>query len=63
MGLAHAHAQAQAGLKARQGVGNMVAVIPRVVAQDWSDVPADGVSVGEIALRGTTVRSRCAATR
>ena len=48
-------ATAQARLKARQGVGNMVSVVPRVVAEDGTDVPADGVTTGEIALRGNNV--------
>ncbi len=45
----------QAQLKARQGVGNVVAEHPRVVAPDGSDVPADGATMGEIALRGNDV--------
>ena len=42
-------------LKARQGVGNVIAQTVRVVAEDGSDVPADGESLGEIALRGNNV--------
>ncbi len=42
----------RARLKARQGVANVIAEAPRVVAQDGSDVPADGETLGEIALRG-----------
>jgi fatty-acyl-CoA synthase len=45
----------QARLKARQGVGNMIACTPRVVTRDGADVPADGATVGEIALRGNNV--------
>ncbi|MFF5986023.1 acyl--CoA ligase family protein [Prauserella flavalba] len=45
----------QARLKARQGVGNMIACRVRVVDADGADVPADGTSVGEIALRGNNV--------
>ncbi|MFC4943102.1 acyl--CoA ligase family protein [Pseudonocardia sp. GCM10023141] len=45
----------QARLKARQGVGNMIAFTPRVIAADGSDVPADGTTVGQIALRGNNV--------
>jgi fatty-acyl-CoA synthase len=45
----------QARLKARQGVGNVVAEVARVVADDGSDVPADGETLGEIALRGNDV--------
>jgi fatty-acyl-CoA synthase len=46
---------AQARLKARQGVGNMIAFTPRVIADDGSDVPADGTTTGQIALRGNNV--------
>ncbi len=35
-----------AKLKARQGVGNMIAFTPRVIAADGSDVPADGTRGG-----------------
>jgi fatty-acyl-CoA synthase len=45
----------QARLKARQGVGNMISCQVRVIAGDGTDVPADGASVGEIALRGNNV--------
>ncbi|WP_345417844.1 acyl--CoA ligase family protein [Pseudonocardia xishanensis] len=47
--------RAQARLKARQGVGNMIACTARVVDDGGADVPADGESVGEIALRGNNV--------
>jgi fatty-acyl-CoA synthase len=46
---------AQARLKARQGVGNMISCTARVIADDGSDVAADGLSVGQIALRGNNV--------
>jgi fatty-acyl-CoA synthase len=46
---------AQARLRARQGVGNMIACTVRVIAPDGTDVPADGVTTGEIALRGNNV--------
>jgi fatty-acyl-CoA synthase len=46
---------AQARLKARQGVGNMIACTARVIADDGSDVPADGATTGQIALRGNNV--------
>lgn len=39
----------------RQGVGNIVATPPRVIDKDGHDVPADGESLGEIALRGNNV--------
>ncbi|MEU3273914.1 AMP-binding protein [Saccharomonospora sp. NPDC006951] len=45
----------QARLKARQGVGNMIACMARVIGLDGEDVPADGASIGEIALRGNNV--------
>jgi fatty-acyl-CoA synthase len=45
----------QARMKARQGVANMAAVTPRIVDANGADVPADGATVGEIALRGNTV--------
>ncbi|EHR48759.1 acyl-CoA synthetase (AMP-forming)/AMP-acid ligase II [Saccharomonospora marina XMU15] len=48
-------AEEQARLKARQGVGNMISCQVRVVADDGTDVPADGESVGQIALRGNNV--------
>src|SRR5439155_26740991 len=44
-----------ARLMARQGVGNVIAVGPRVVDADGCDVPADGSTIGEIALRGNDV--------
>ncbi|MEU1792453.1 acyl--CoA ligase family protein [Streptomyces sparsogenes] len=48
-------AAAQARLKARQGVGNMISCVPRVIADDGTDVPADGVTTGQIALRGNNL--------
>ena len=48
-------AAAQAQLKARQGVANVVGSPVRVLDQDAADVPADGVSLGEIVLRGNNV--------
>jgi fatty-acyl-CoA synthase len=45
----------QARLKARQGVGNMISCRARVIGSDGADVPADGTSIGEIALRGNNV--------
>ncbi len=45
----------QAQLKARQGVANVIAEQVRVVAPDGSDVPADGKTMGEIAMRGNDV--------
>jgi fatty-acyl-CoA synthase len=46
---------AQAELKARQGVGNLITQEVRVVDPDGCDVAPDGVAVGEIALRGNNV--------
>jgi fatty-acyl-CoA synthase len=45
----------QARRKARQGVGNMISCAVRVVTEDGADVPQDGETVGEIALRGNNV--------
>jgi fatty-acyl-CoA synthase len=45
-------AQRRIALKARQGVANVIAQPVRVVAEDGSNVPADGETLGEIALRG-----------
>jgi fatty-acyl-CoA synthase len=47
--------EAQARLKARQGVGNMIACTARVIGDDGSDVPPDGTTIGQIALRGNNV--------
>jgi fatty-acyl-CoA synthase len=47
--------EVQARLKARQGVGNMIACTARVIGDDGADVPADGATVGQIALRGNNV--------
>jgi len=44
-----------ARLKARQGVGNVIATPVRVVDPDGRDVPADGSTIGEIALSGNDV--------
>ncbi|MBC2637574.1 MULTISPECIES: acyl--CoA ligase family protein [unclassified Rhodococcus (in: high G+C Gram-positive bacteria)] len=46
---------AQSRLKARQGVGNMISCTVRVIAEDGSDVPADGTTTGQIALRGNNL--------
>ena len=46
---------AQARMKARQGVGNMIACTVRVITEDGSDAPADGATTGQIALRGNNV--------
>ncbi|MGV0791204.1 AMP-binding protein [Mycolicibacterium sp. XJ1819] len=48
-------ADRQARLKARQGVPNMIAAAARVIGRDGTDVPADGHTTGEIALRGNNV--------
>jgi fatty-acyl-CoA synthase len=48
-------ADEQAALRARQGVANVVGERPRVLDDDDRDVPADGRTKGEIALRGNNV--------
>ncbi|SHN43091.1 AMP-binding protein [Cryptosporangium aurantiacum] len=48
-------ADAQARMKARQGVGNMISCTARVIGDDGADVPADGRTTGQIALRGNNV--------
>ena len=45
----------QGRIKARQGVGNVIAEDLRVVDADGRDVPADAATIGEIALRGNNV--------
>jgi fatty-acyl-CoA synthase len=45
----------QAAIKARQGVGNIISQEVRVVDPDGGDVPADGKTLGEIALRGNNI--------
>jgi fatty-acyl-CoA synthase len=45
----------RARMRARQGVGNMIACTPRVIADDGTDVPADGSTIGQIALRGNNL--------
>jgi fatty-acyl-CoA synthase len=49
---AEADADELARLMSRQGVGNVIAVPPRVVDAAGQDVPMDGETLGEIALRG-----------
>ena len=46
---------AQAKLKARQGVANVIGQTVRVVDRQGSDVPADARTMGEIAIRGNNV--------
>jgi fatty-acyl-CoA synthase len=50
--LPHDH---QASLRARQGVGNVVSEQPRVIDDSGDDVPADGETIGEVALRGNNI--------
>lgn len=45
----------QAKLKARQGVGNIISDQLRVVDHQGVDVPADGQTIGEIAIKGNNV--------
>ena len=44
-----------ARLRARQGIGNIVALPLRVLDEAGDDVPSDGATVGEIAVRGNAV--------
>jgi fatty-acyl-CoA synthase len=48
-------AEDQARLRARQGVGNIVALPMRVIGPDGRDVPADGETMGELAAKGNDV--------
>ncbi|MBW3604153.1 MAG: acyl--CoA ligase family protein [Actinobacteria bacterium] len=48
-------ADEQVELRSRQGVANVVGERPRVVDEHGEDVPADGETEGEIALRGNNV--------
>ena len=45
----------QARIKARQGVGTLVTSSVRVIDDSGADVPADGQTQGEIAIRGNNV--------
>ncbi len=45
----------QARIKARQGVGNVISGRARVVDDAGADVPANGETIGEIALRGNNL--------
>ena len=45
----------QARIKARQGVGTLVTSSVRVIDAEGADVPADGTTQGEIAIRGNNV--------
>ena len=45
----------QARLRARQGQGYITAEEVRVVDRDGRDVPCDGETLGEVALRGNTI--------
>ncbi|MER5627666.1 acyl--CoA ligase family protein [Streptosporangium sp. NPDC002544] len=48
-------ADEQALLRARQGVSNLVSCAMRVLDAEGLDVPRDGETIGEVALRGNTV--------
>lgn len=48
-------AEEQARLRARQGVGNVVADGLRVITDDGSDVAGDAETMGELAVRGNNV--------
>ncbi len=45
----------QSRLRARQGVSNLVSCAMRVLDAKGRDVPRDGQTIGEVALRGNTV--------
>jgi acyl-CoA synthetase (AMP-forming)/AMP-acid ligase II len=45
----------QARIKARQGVGYVIAEQTRVVDENMQDVPADGETMGEVIMRGNNV--------
>src|SRR5215210_2046146 len=45
----------QARMKARQGVGYVIAEQTRVVDEQMNDVPADGETMGEVVMRGNNV--------
>jgi fatty-acyl-CoA synthase len=49
--------QARSRMMARQGVGMIVTDGVRVVEKDMTDVPRDGVTMGEIVMRGNDVMS------
>ena len=49
--------QARYKMMARQGVGMIVTDGVRVVAKDMTDVPRDGVTMGEVVMRGNDVMS------
>jgi fatty-acyl-CoA synthase len=44
-----------ARLRARQGIGNVIAAPLRVLDPEGADVPADGLTIGELAIRGNDV--------
>lgn len=48
-------AEERARLKANQGVSGIHSVFTRVVAANDSDVPPDGVTLGEVVMRGNNV--------
>jgi fatty-acyl-CoA synthase len=48
-------AERRATLKARQGVGNVIAEQLRVVGEGGEDVPTDGETIGEAVVRGNNV--------
>jgi fatty-acyl-CoA synthase len=48
-------AEEQARLNARQGQGNLTSDLVRVVDEAMNDVPRDGVTMGEVVMRGNIV--------
>ena len=51
----HASPEERARLLARQGQGQTVADLVRVVDKDMDDVPRDGATMGEVVMRGNNV--------
>ncbi len=45
----------QAGYRARQGQGYITAELVRVVDENMTDVPKDGLTIGEVVMRGNNV--------
>jgi len=45
----------KAALRARQGVANIVSRPVRIISSTGADVPADGTTMGEVAVRGNNV--------
>ena len=55
----HLPADQQARLNARQGQGNITSDLVRVVDEQMNDVPRDGETLGEVAMRGMASGANC----